>query len=71
MVIGENIRLLRVSKRMSQRELAEKAQVSDSMIAYIEAGKRQLPKESGKRIAEILGCTITDLTTKEYQVSTK
>ncbi len=71
MEIGENIRLLRISKRMSQKELAKKVNVSDSMIAYIENGQRVLPRETGKRIAQILGCTFTDLTTKEYQVLTK
>lgn len=71
MEIGENIRLLRISKRMSQKELGKKAGVSDSMITYIENGQRALSKETGERIAAILGCTFTDLTTKEYQVLTK
>lgn len=71
MEIGENIRLLRISQKMSQRELGERANVSDSMIAYIENGQRLLPRETGEKIATALGCTFTDLTTKVYQVSPK
>lgn len=68
MDIGENIRLLRIAKKMTQEELGEKVQVSGTMIGYIENGKRLLPQETGKRIAKALGCELTDLTNKEYQV---
>ena len=71
MEMGENIRLLRISKKMTQKELGKRVGVSDSMIAYIESGQRALPRKTGKKIATALGCSFTDLTTKEYQISTK
>lgn len=71
MAIGENIRLLRISKGMSQRELAKKANTSTTMICYIENGQKAMPKITGIKIARALECSYKDLMTKEYQVSTK
>jgi len=69
--VGENIRLLRLSKKMTQEDLGKNVNVSRTMIGYIETGKRLLPKATGERIAKVLECELSDLTDKEYQVSTK
>ena len=36
--VGENIRLRRIAKRMSQKQLTRKAAVSATMVSYIETG---------------------------------
>lgn len=56
---------------MTQEDLGKKVNVSRTMIGYIETGKRLLPKATGERIAKVLECELSDLTDKEYQVSTK
>ena len=61
MNIGENIRLRRIAKRMSQKQLAKKADVSATMISYIETGLKTLPLKTGYLIAKALGCTLDDL----------
>lgn len=71
MDVCENIRLLRISRRMTQKELGDKVHVSKAMIGYIETGKRALPQDTGARIAEVFGCELADLENKEYQVLAK
>lgn len=68
MNIGENIRLRRISKRMSQEQLAQKAEVSATMISYIETGLKPLPLKTGYLIAKALDCTVDELIEKECQV---
>lgn len=69
MSIGENIRLLRISKKMSQEELGKKVNVSASMISYIETGLKPLPLKTGYLIAKALDCTVDDLIEKDYQIA--
>ena len=69
MSIGENIRLLRISKKMSQEELGKKVNVSASMISYIETGLKPLPLKTGYLIAKALNCTVDDLIEKDYQIA--
>ena len=69
MSIGENIRLLRISKKMSQEELGKKVNVSASMISYIETGLKPRPLKTGYLIAKALDCTVDDLIEKDYQIA--
>ena len=66
--VGENIRLLRVAKRMSQEKLGQEANVSATMIGYIEKGLRPLPLKTGYLIAKALDCKIDDLIEKDVKV---
>ncbi len=66
--VGENIRLLRVAKKMSQEKLGQKANVSAAMIGYIEKGLKPLPLKTGYLIAKALDCTVDELIEKECQV---
>ncbi len=66
--VGENIRLLRVTKRMSQEELGKKADVSGTMISYIEKGAKPLPLKTGYLIAKALDCKIDDLIEKDVKL---
>jgi transcriptional regulator with XRE-family HTH domain len=58
MALGEKIRALREARRMTQTELAERAQIGQAIISRLEAGL-QHEVRSGvlKRLAEALGCT--------------
>lgn len=67
--IGENIRLLRVSKRMTQEELGKKANVSATMISYMETGLKPVPLKTGYLIAKALDCTLDDLIEKSCQIA--
>lgn len=68
MNIGENIRLRRIAKRMTQEELGKKAAVSATMISYIETGLKPLSLKTGYLIAKALGCTVDELIEEEKSV---
>lgn len=67
MNIGENIRVRRVAKKMTQEQLGEKAAVSAAMISYIEADLKPLPLKTGYLIAKALGCTLDDLVKEKVE----
>lgn len=52
---------VRVSKGMSLRELAEKSNVAKSHIQKIEVGEANPSLEVMCRLAEALGCEVTEL----------
>ena len=63
MTIGENIRKVRLEKKLSQQKLGTLLGVSQAMIAQYETGKR-IPKiETLDRIAEALNVPRNDLLT--------
>jgi len=49
-----NLRKARIEKKLSQKELADKLNVTTATISRYESGERKLPVETAKRIAEIL-----------------
>ena len=59
-IAGTNILTLRVSQKMSQNDLANKADVSRSTIVAAEAGKTT-STENLIKIADALGVDISDL----------
>ena len=58
MKFGEKIKELRVSKKMTQKELAEKANVGMSTIKQYELGYRKPKIENLEKIAEALGVSV-------------
>jgi len=56
----EEIRNRRVLQRMTQKELAEKANVDRSYISQIESGKVTPTLSVLERLANALGCSIKD-----------
>ena len=56
-----NIRRLRTSKNMTQAELAEKANLSDKYISYIETGRQWGSIETLLKLANALGVEPADL----------
>lgn len=61
MSIGANLKRLRMDKNMSQAELAESVNVTQSMIAQIERGTKALTMELGREISEVLEVPINEL----------
>ncbi len=71
MNIGENIKYIRKSKGLTQRELAEKIGVTDSAITRYEKGDREPNIETLNKIATALEVTINDLIKNEEKASNK
>lgn len=61
MNIGENIRRIRVSQKMTQGELAQHLHISQAMLCQLERGTKILSLPLGKEIADTLGCQLNDL----------
>jgi transcriptional regulator with XRE-family HTH domain len=60
-----NVKLIRESKGLTQRALAEAAGISAPFLYDLENGNRNAKPETWERIAGVLGCTIDDLIRKE------
>ena len=61
MTIGENIKNQRLKANISQKALADKLQITQSMVCQIERGSKIPSILLGRGIAEALGCSIDDL----------
>ena len=59
--IGHNIYKLRKARRLSQQELAKRAQVHRNYICHVERGKRNVSIVIIDRIAKALGVEIHEL----------
>ncbi len=59
--VGKNIRLRRIAKRMSQKQLAKKAAVSATMVSYIETGVKSVSVKTLYLMSKALDCTTDDL----------
>ena len=71
MSIGENIRKIRKSKKMSGEALGTSVGVSPQAILQYERGVREPKKEMLERIATALECTIADLYGWDEKYSSK
>lgn len=60
-MIGENIKLFRQSKGLTQEELAKKLGISKSAISRYESGQREPDLDSVEKIASTLGVSLRDL----------
>ena len=58
--VSERLKDMRKSKGLTQKELADKAGVSESYICQIENGKMVSLTKLDK-LAEVLGCKVKDL----------
>tara|TARA_B100000959_G_C14946997_1_gene610275 strand:- start:1214 stop:1651 length:438 start_codon:yes stop_codon:yes gene_type:complete len=56
--IGQNIRMWRRARKLTQEELALKADLAQSSITQLENGKRGFTRDSLKRITDALGMPI-------------
>jgi transcriptional regulator with XRE-family HTH domain len=60
-VVGENIHTTRRRARLSQEQLAEKADLTTNYIGEIERAEKKITLETLERIAGVLGVRIRDL----------
>lgn len=60
-IIGENIRKLRKSKRMTQQKLALEIHVNQDMICNWELGKHAPIAYYLIRLADALGCSVDEI----------
>lgn len=61
MNIGAAIKNIRNNKGMSQTELAEKVNITQSMLCQIERGSKSPSLPLSVELAGALGCTINDI----------
>ena len=60
--VGVRLRRLRLSRQLTQRELAELARVSKEAVYAIERGRKQPRRSTVSLLAEALGVRRTQLT---------
>lgn len=61
MSIADNIRRLRISKKLEQKELAKMLDVSNKTVSSWECGRTEPKIGMIEKMAEIFGCSKTDL----------
>ena len=65
--IGRRVKTLRLNAKLTQGELAGKANISLSFLGHIERGTRKLSVDTLISLSEALGCSINYLTnSSEY-----
>lgn len=60
-MLKEQVRYLRIEKKLSQRELAQLAGLHQSQVSKIEGGSRKVTAEELKKLATALGVTVAAL----------
>lgn len=60
--LGQKIRFERTKRKMSQEQLAEKAELNFRSISYIECGKHDIKFTTLEKIAKALNLEVHDLT---------
>jgi transcriptional regulator with XRE-family HTH domain len=60
-LLADNLRLMRVMRRLSQTTLAEEAGVTQALISAIERGRATPTLDSFERLAVVLGVKIGEL----------
>ncbi|MDV5069302.1 helix-turn-helix transcriptional regulator [Bacillus sp. W1] len=60
-VKGSYIKELRINKKLTQKQLAELSEISESMISKVELGVKSTKIETLKKIANALSTTMDDL----------
>ncbi len=59
--VGKGLRAIRLARRRTLREVAERAGLSESFLSQVERGRSSASVASLRRIADALGVTIADL----------
>ena len=63
--LGENVKKLRESKKLTQMQLAVMAGISQSYLSYVELGLRQITVQILCNLCNVLECTPDDLLEKK------
>lgn len=61
MSVAENLKRIREERGITQAELADKVQVTQGMLCHIERGRKMMPLQLAKDIADALQCKVDDL----------
>jgi len=69
MTIGEHIRLIRKTKKLTQKQVAEKCGMADSAIRKYESGTVTPKYETLERIASALEVPVSDILTDVIKIS--
>ncbi|WP_410052828.1 helix-turn-helix domain-containing protein [Bradyrhizobium sp. SZCCHNRI1058] len=64
-ILAHHVRRLRVSRKMSQEDLADAAELSQDQISEIENAKHSTTLDNIQRLALALGVTVADLLREE------
>ena len=56
-----NIKFMRESQNISQKELAERLEISQNALCQYEKGKRKVPLAILIKLSDLFGCTIDEL----------
>ena len=59
MNLGKILKQEREKQKLSKKELAKRAGVSDTVISYWESGKREMTVKSANKVFKALGVKIT------------
>jgi transcriptional regulator with XRE-family HTH domain len=62
-VLAENVRLIRVKRRLTQAQLGKKAMLSGRYVSLIEAGDRNVTVDTIEAVAKALDVSVVDLLT--------
>jgi transcriptional regulator with XRE-family HTH domain len=60
-LLADNLRLMRVMRRLSQTVLAEEAGVTQALVSAIERGRANPTLDSLERLALVLGVRVDEL----------
>lgn len=61
LIIGQNIKVCRKQRRLTQEQLAKSINRTISSIQKYESGETEVPRSILERIADVLDCRITEL----------
>lgn len=67
-MIGEYLKKYRIQHGLTQAELAEKLDMSQNAVSQYERGTRTPPISRIAGIAEILGCSLSDIVSDRKEV---
>jgi len=65
-----NIKAIRESQGMTQRDLSDKTGITEGHIGNIESGRNDCTAEKAKKIAEVLGVTLDELLSEPKSTET-
>ncbi|KXA43087.1 MULTISPECIES: helix-turn-helix domain-containing protein [Staphylococcus] len=61
MKFGQNIKQIRKQRNLTQKQLADQIEISQSYLSDIESGRKNLSIKTVKKLADSLGLSVTDL----------
>lgn len=69
MLINESVKECRISRGLTQEDLAEKLGVSKRYVIYMEQGDKKIPVDRLIQMADIFGCSLDELVGRNTEVS--